>query len=243
MTNTEFKILLKAIYRKDWQTAFAEEMEVNRSTVMRWEKGLYVIPFTAVKAIKQLLKKRMTELKMLNERVMCLVAVEQFTAIGDSKMTKDFKVKRLHQGQKRAYGDSFYEYEVISDFPVEDVEKYCTTELRKAIPKNQYLTDLRDLQALKDAINRESKSYDILREEAADAHHALIYDSAVDYFVHQSLVKGKERDEYVRDPREWWDGQDGEFNVECDNCEKEFVVRSNWSPEFESLTVEDAEYL
>ena len=43
-----------------------------------------------------------------------------------------------HSGQKRAYGDSYYEYEVTSELPPEEVEKWCSEKLHKAIPQRQW---------------------------------------------------------------------------------------------------------
>lgn len=42
--------------------------------------------------------------------------------------------KNTHSGQKRAYGDSFYEYEIESALPAEEVEKVCATRIYAAIP-------------------------------------------------------------------------------------------------------------
>jgi hypothetical protein len=36
-----------------------------------------------------------------------------------------------HSGQKRPYGDSFYEYEVTSDRPAEEVERVCRDSIYK----------------------------------------------------------------------------------------------------------------
>ena len=46
-----------------------------------------------------------------------------------------------HSGQKRRYGDSFYEYEVTSDRPAEEVEQVCREHIHKAIPKSEWLID------------------------------------------------------------------------------------------------------
>jgi len=46
-----------------------------------------------------------------------------------------------HSGQKRRYGDSFYEYEVTSDRPAEEVEQVCREHIYKAIPKSEWLVD------------------------------------------------------------------------------------------------------
>lgn len=48
------------------------------------------------------------------------------------------KVTNTHSGQKRAYGDSFYEYEIESDKPADEVERICRETVRKALPKAQY---------------------------------------------------------------------------------------------------------
>lgn len=48
-----------------------------------------------------------------------------------------------HSGQKRAYGDSFYEYEVASDRPAAEVEQVCREHIYKAIPKAEWLADYR----------------------------------------------------------------------------------------------------
>lgn len=36
-----------------------------------------------------------------------------------------------HSGQRKAYGDSFTDYEVASDLPVEDVERFCRERIHK----------------------------------------------------------------------------------------------------------------
>lgn len=48
-----------------------------------------------------------------------------------------------HSGQKRAYGDSFYEYEVTSALPAAEVERICAEKISKAIPKSEWLADYR----------------------------------------------------------------------------------------------------
>jgi len=48
-----------------------------------------------------------------------------------------------HSGQKRAYGDSFYEYDVSSDLPAEEVEKVCSDRVYKAIPHAEWQADYR----------------------------------------------------------------------------------------------------
>jgi len=41
-----------------------------------------------------------------------------------------FDVKSTHAGQKRAYGDSFYEFTVKSDKSEEEVKQYCKEHVR-----------------------------------------------------------------------------------------------------------------
>lgn len=49
-----------------------------------------------------------------------------------------------HSGQKRAYGDSFYEYTVTSDLPAEEVEKVCRERVYKSsVSKADWLADYR----------------------------------------------------------------------------------------------------
>lgn len=43
-----------------------------------------------------------------------------------------------HSGQKRAYGDTFYEYQVHSDLPAAEVERVCAEKVYKAIPESQW---------------------------------------------------------------------------------------------------------
>lgn len=48
-----------------------------------------------------------------------------------------------HSGQKRAYGDSFYEYDVTSELSPSEVERVCRERIDKAIPKAEWLADYR----------------------------------------------------------------------------------------------------
>lgn len=49
-----------------------------------------------------------------------------------------------HSGQKRAYGDSFYEYDITSDLPAEEVEKVCRERVYKSsVNKADWLADYR----------------------------------------------------------------------------------------------------
>lgn len=48
-----------------------------------------------------------------------------------------------HAGQKKRYGDSYYEYDVTSDLPADQVEKICSEKIDKAIPNAEWLADYR----------------------------------------------------------------------------------------------------
>jgi len=55
-----------------------------------------------------------------------------------------YDVERTHSGQKRAYGDSFYEFTVRADKPIDEVESYCTEHVYKcALTTEQYLAEER----------------------------------------------------------------------------------------------------
>lgn len=57
---------------------------------------------------------------------------------GQTKTIDGVTFKNTHSGQKKAYGDSYYEYDVSSDRPAEDVEKVCATEVYKAMPHKEW---------------------------------------------------------------------------------------------------------
>jgi hypothetical protein len=46
--------------------------------------------------------------------------------------------KNRHSGQKRRYGNSFYEYEITSDLPADEVERVCREKVNKAISVDQW---------------------------------------------------------------------------------------------------------
>jgi len=48
-----------------------------------------------------------------------------------------------HSGQKQAYGDSFYEYDVTSDLPATVVERVCAEKVYAAMPEIQYRAECR----------------------------------------------------------------------------------------------------
>lgn len=51
------------------------------------------------------------------------------------------KFTNTHSGQKRAYGDTFYEYDVTSDLPADLVERICSERIYKAISKAEWQAD------------------------------------------------------------------------------------------------------
>lgn len=51
--------------------------------------------------------------------------------------------KNTHSGQKRAYGDSYYEYEVESDLPAAEVERVCAEKVHKSMSEEVYRTEYR----------------------------------------------------------------------------------------------------
>jgi len=55
-----------------------------------------------------------------------------------------YNVVNTHSGQKRAYGDSFYEYTIKTDKPADEVEEYCTENVMKCgLTTEEYLADER----------------------------------------------------------------------------------------------------
>lgn len=48
-----------------------------------------------------------------------------------------------HSGQKKAYGDSYYEYDVTSDLPADEVERVCSEKVYKAISHAEWQADYR----------------------------------------------------------------------------------------------------
>ena len=51
---------------------------------------------------------------------------------------------QTHGGQKKAYGDSFYEYEVTSDLPADEIERICREKINKAMPIEQYRREYKE---------------------------------------------------------------------------------------------------
>lgn len=67
------------------------------------------------------------------------------------KIIEGMKVTNTHYGQKHAYGDSFYEYEIETDKPADDVEKVCREQVYKAMPKDQYQAENRANPSMENA--------------------------------------------------------------------------------------------
>jgi len=48
-----------------------------------------------------------------------------------------------HSGQKRAYGDSFYEFEIASSLPAAEVERVCSEKVYKAMSAKVWADEYR----------------------------------------------------------------------------------------------------
>lgn len=56
-----------------------------------------------------------------------------------------YQVECTHSGQKRAYGDTFREYTVITDRPESEAKSYCIEHVRKCdLTNDQYLKEERE---------------------------------------------------------------------------------------------------
>ncbi len=67
------------------------------------------------------------------------------------QIIEGMKVTNTHYGQKRAYGDNFYEYEIESDKPAEEVERVCRETVYKALPKAQYDREYVETRSMENA--------------------------------------------------------------------------------------------
>lgn len=67
------------------------------------------------------------------------------TDMAETKTIDGVTVKTIHSGQKKAYGDTFYEYDVTSDLPAEEVERVCREKVYPAISKSEWLMEYRKL--------------------------------------------------------------------------------------------------
>jgi hypothetical protein len=64
--------------------------------------------------------------------------------IQENHINNGYEVKQTHQGQKARYGDSFYEFNVKSDKPKDEVEEYCKENVKKCqLTSVEYLADER----------------------------------------------------------------------------------------------------
>jgi hypothetical protein len=61
----------------------------------------------------------------------------------DMHTINDVNFVLTHAGQKKAYGDSIYEYHISSDRPASEVEKVCREDIRNAIPHAEWQADYR----------------------------------------------------------------------------------------------------
>ena len=59
------------------------------------------------------------------------------------KTVDGFGIEQTHGGQKKAYGDTFYEYTITSSKPEAEVEAFCRDKLDKAIPYDEWVKDYR----------------------------------------------------------------------------------------------------
>jgi len=55
-----------------------------------------------------------------------------------------YEVECTYSGQRRRYGDSYSEYEVVSDNPETEVRAYCIEHIRKCnLTSSKYYSELR----------------------------------------------------------------------------------------------------
>ena len=66
----------------------------------------------------------------------------------------------VHAGQKHAYGDSFYEYDILSDHPPEEVERVCAADIHSAIPIQQW----RDENRAKPSMDNHFRSHYVFQK-------------------------------------------------------------------------------
>ena len=66
-----------------------------------------------------------------------------------SKTIDGVTFTNTHSGQRRAYGDSFYEYDVTSDLPAAEVEKVCRERVYKCdLPVAQWEKENREKSSM-----------------------------------------------------------------------------------------------
>ena len=62
------------------------------------------------------------------------------------------KFTNTHSGQKQRYGDSFYDYEVISDLPPDEILRVLQKHARECkLPRAEYLKDLRERPSMENS--------------------------------------------------------------------------------------------
>ena len=75
-------------------------------------------------------------------------------AFGDNEKVdhklNGYEVSPHHSGQKKRYGDSFYEFKIKSQKEKSEIEKYCTEYVYKCnLTKRKYVDDLKEDDSMK----------------------------------------------------------------------------------------------
>ena len=71
-----------------------------------------------------------------------------------------YKVECTHSGQKRRYGDTFREFKIKTNRPMEDVEKYCTEHVCKcSLPYADWLAKERSADSSMESHFRNSYKF------------------------------------------------------------------------------------
>ena len=74
---------------------------------------------------------------------------ETASETGESRMTSKPKTvdgvtfTMTHSGQRKQYGDSYYDYDITSCLPSEEVERVCREKIDPALSEAQYLAEYR----------------------------------------------------------------------------------------------------
>jgi hypothetical protein len=66
-------------------------------------------------------------------------------SINEAHIANGYEVKQTHSGQRRRYGDSFYDFTIKSDKPESEVKEYCTKEVKECnLTSSEYIFDERN---------------------------------------------------------------------------------------------------
>ncbi|MEL7111370.1 MAG: hypothetical protein AAFZ74_00990 [Pseudomonadota bacterium] len=97
----------------------------------------------------------------------------------DSKVQRidGVNATKVHSGQKRRYGDTYYEYEVDSDLSPEAVERICSEKIYPAISKEEWLAQKQS--------DRESGSFSMSNHFRA---HYVFTDKGEGAFFYQVIL-------------------------------------------------------